>query len=122
MTRAAPPKSGTRLPAVRIGFTAGAIGMLCCVGPTLLALFGIVSAATAISWADTLYGRYAWWFRLAGLAIMVLLVILALRRRGQCSARGARSASRALLITLGAGIAAYAVLYAITTALGAGAK
>jgi hypothetical protein len=40
-----------RLPVWRIGLTGGAAGILCCVGPTVLALLGIVSAGTAFVWA-----------------------------------------------------------------------
>lgn len=44
-----------RLPVWRIGITGGLVGILCCVGPTALALFGIVSAGTAFVWANDLY-------------------------------------------------------------------
>jgi len=54
----------------RIGITGGVVGLLCCVGPTILAVFGIVSAATAFAWANLLYDNYAWWFRLGGLAVL----------------------------------------------------
>ncbi len=56
------------LPVLRIGLTAGLAGMLCCVGPTVLALLGVISAGTAFVWANDLYDDYAWLFRLAGLA------------------------------------------------------
>lgn len=70
------PHSGTsrslkadRLPVWRTGLTGGLVGVLCCVGPTVLALLGIVSAGTAFAWATDLYDNHAWWFRLGGLAI-----------------------------------------------------
>ncbi|WP_393916653.1 hypothetical protein [Halostreptopolyspora alba] len=65
------------------------MGILCCVGPTVLALLGIVSAGTAFVWATDLYDGYAWWFRLAGLAVLAGLVWWSLRRRGVCSAAAA---------------------------------
>lgn len=54
----------SKLPVWRIGITGGLVGILCCAGPTVLALFGIVSATTALAWSNNLYGNYAWWFRL----------------------------------------------------------
>lgn len=95
------------------------IGMLCCVGPTLLALLGVVGAGTAYAWAERLYGGYAWWFRGAGLAALLVLLVVALRRRrGACSVRGARDHRQQIALTLLAAGATYAVLYAVTTGLG----
>lgn len=59
------------MPAVRIGL----VGMTCCVGPTVLALVGVVGAGTAYAWAERLDGGYAWWFRLGGLVVMVARVV-----------------------------------------------
>lgn len=83
-----------RLPMWRIGLTGGVVGLLCCVGPTVLALLGIVGAGTAFTWATDLYAGYAWWFRLAGLAATALLGVLTI------------------------GVATYVALYALTTRLG----
>lgn len=107
-----------RLPVWRIGITSGVVGILCCVGPTVLALFGIISAATAFAWANNLYDDYAWWFRLAGLAVLAALVWLSLRRRRQCSIDGIRRRRRRLLGVVAIAVVTYAVLYAVTTWLG----
>lgn len=107
-----------RLPTWRIGLGAGLVGMLCCVGPTVLALLGVVSAGTAFAWSTSLYGGYAWWFRLGALAVLALLVWVALRRRDQCSIVGLRRWRWRLLGVLGVGVATYVALYAITTWLG----
>lgn len=106
------------LPVWRIGIAGGLVGILCCVGPTVLALVGMISAGTAFAWATDLYAGYAWWFRLAGLATLSGLVWLALRRRRQCSAVGAWRLRRRLGGVLAVGVATYAALYAITTWLG----
>jgi len=105
------------LPAWRVGLLGGLTGMLCCVGPTLLALFGVISAGTAYSWAVNLYGGYTWWFRAAGLALIGVVLVMLLRRRGQCSVRGMRSNRRAIVVVLLATLT-YLVLYAVTTGLG----
>lgn len=113
-----PQTRADRLPMWRIGLTGGVVGILCCVGPTMLALLGIVSAGTAFAWATNLYDNYAWWFRLGGLAVLALLVWLALRRRDQCSLAGVRRWRWRLLGVLAVSVATYLVLYAVTTWLG----
>ena len=114
--RAAAPSD--RLPVWRIGITGGVVGILCCVGPTVLALFGIVSAGTAFVWANDLYDNYAWWFRLGGLAALVGLTWVALRRRNQCSIAGAGRLRGRLLSIVAIAVGTYAALYALTTWLG----
>lgn len=106
------------LPSVRIGLLAGVTGILCCVGPTVLALLGLVSAATAYVWANDLYDGYAWVFRAAALLVLAGLVTWSLRRRNQCSIAGARRVWPQLLLTLVVAVVTYAALYALTTWLG----
>jgi hypothetical protein len=106
------------LPAVRIGLAAGITGMLCCVGPTVLALIGVVSAGTAFVWATDLYHGYGWWFRGGGLLLLVGLAVWSLRRRNQCSLGGVRKTWPRLVLTVGVAVATYALLYAVTTSLG----
>jgi hypothetical protein len=124
MTTSTTPKkqtvanAATKVPSVRIGLVAGLTGILCCVGPTVLALFGVVTAGTAYIWANNLYDGYAWLFRGAGLLLLVGLVVLALRRRNQCSLAGARKTWPRLLMALGVAVGTYAALYALTTWLG----
>ena len=106
------------LPAVRIGVLAGLTGILCCVGPTVLALVGVVGAGTAYAWANTLYDGYAWFFRLAGLLVLGGLVAWSLKRRNQCTLSGARRVWPKLTMSLGIAVLTYALLYALTTWLG----
>ncbi len=93
---------------------AGLTGIMCCVGPTMLAAFGIVSAATASTWGNDLYDGYAWWFRLTGLAVLAGLVWLALRRQGTCSLAGIRRVRVRLAGLLAIAVGTYAALYALT--------
>lgn len=106
------------LPTLRIGIAAGVTGLLCCVGPTVLALLGVVSAGTAFVWATDLYDGYAWWFRAGGLLLLAGIVVLSLRRRNQCSLGGVRKTWPRLVLTLGMAAATYTALYAVTTWLG----
>jgi hypothetical protein len=108
-----------RLPMWRIGIAGGVVGILCCVGPTVLGLLGIVSATTAFTWANALYANYAWWFRLAGLGVLATLVWVALRRRNQCSIAGLRRLRWRLLGIFAIAVATYVALYGATTWLGA---
>ncbi|MGP3919816.1 hypothetical protein [Nonomuraea sp. 10N515B] len=103
---------------LRIGLVSGLTGILCCVGPTVLALLGLVSAGTAFAWATELYDSYAWWFRLAGLAVLVVLVWRSLRRRQACSIAGMKRLRGRLLAVFGVAVATYAVLWGVTTWLG----
>ena len=107
-----------RLPVWRMGLTGGLVGILCCVGPTVLAVLGVVSAGTAFAWATNLYDHYAWWFGLGGLAVLAVLVWVALRRRNQCSVAGVRRWRWRLLAVLGVAVGTYVALYALTTWLG----
>ncbi|GAA2364076.1 hypothetical protein GCM10009854_49780 [Saccharopolyspora halophila] len=111
-------ESTTRLPVWRIGLTGGLVGILCCAGPAVLALLGVISAGTAYVWATDLYDGYAGWFRLGGLAALALLVWLTLRRRDECSIAGVRRWKWRLAGVLGVAVATYVALYAATTRLG----
>jgi heme exporter protein D len=111
------PTPSPRISVIRIGTIGGLVGMMCCVGPTVLALLGIIGAATADSWAENLYGRYAWWFRGAALLLMAGLVMASLRGQRRCSLRGVRGARRALLRLVVVAVATYATLYGVTTGL-----
>ena len=97
---------------------AGLTGILCCVGPTALALLGVVSAGTAFVWSTDLYDGYAWLFRIVGLGVLVVLVGWTLRRRDQCTLGGVRMAYPRLLLALGVAVGTYLLLYAVTTWLG----
>ena len=107
-----------RLPVWRMGLTGGLVGILCCVGPTVLALLGLVSAGTAFAWATNLYDNHAWWFRLGGLVVLVGLVWWSLRRRNQCSLAGVRRWRWRLLAVLAVAVGTYVALYWLTTWLG----
>lgn len=106
------------IPVVPIGVASGFVAILCCAGPTLLALFGVVSAGTAVAWATNLYDGYAWLFRFAGLGTMAGLVWLAARRRGHCSVDGLRRLRGRLLAIAAVATGTYVGLYAITTWFG----
>jgi len=102
----------------RIGVLGGLTGTGCCVGPTVLALLGVVGAGTAFVWANDLYDNYKWWFRLAGVAVMAAVVWWSLRRRQMCTLRGLRDVRSRLLVIAVVAVGTYVGLYALTTWLG----
>lgn len=97
---------------------AGLVGISCCVGPTALALVGLISGATAYTVANDLYDSWAWGFRAAGLAVATALVWWSLRRRNACSIDGLKQARTGLVRIALAGVVTYGILYALTTWLG----
>ena len=102
----------------RIGVFGGLTGILCCVGPTVLALVGVIGAGTAFVWANDLYDNYKWWFRLAGIVVMAIVVWRSLRRRQMCTLQGLRDVRSRLLMIGAIAVATYVALYALTTWLG----
>ena len=62
------------------------IASLCCLSPIIIVLAGLGSVTFASSLADTLYGDYKWYFRAAGLALLVTSLVMYLRRiKGICT-------------------------------------
>lgn len=102
----------------RIGVLGGLTGILCCVGPTVLALLGVVGASTAFVWATDLYDHDRWWFRLAGITVMAVVVWWSLRRREMCTLQGLRDVRLRLLLIGVVAVVTYLGLYALTTWLG----
>lgn len=56
------------------------VASLCCLSPIILVVFGLGTVGFASSLADTLYGEYKWYFRLAGLIAMAIALVLYFRR------------------------------------------
>ncbi len=65
-------------------------GGLCCLAPIVMVSFGITTVAIANNWGNLLYGEYKWEFRIAGLALMAITLVLHLRSRGVCTLDQAR--------------------------------
>lgn len=107
------------LRARRIGIFAGLAAITCCVYPIVLFLFGAASAAEAIAVGNTLYGQWGWAFKLGGAGLAVVGIVIQLRRRGQCSIKGARRSwpflARVAMVSFGV----YCAVYAVTKALAA---
>jgi uncharacterized membrane protein len=62
------------------------VASLCCLSPLILVSLGLASVSFGASLADTFYGDYKWWFRLAGLLSLLFSLIFYLRRKkGICT-------------------------------------
>lgn len=61
------------------------IASLCCLSPVVIVIFGLGTVGFASSLADTLYGQYKWYFRIAGLIAMALALIIYFRRQNICT-------------------------------------
>ena len=95
------------------------VASLCCLTPVIIVLFGLGSVSIATSLADTLYGTYAWAFRIAGLVLLALSIIWYLRReKGICTIDEAKRRRNEILnvvgVVLTAGVVGYLVwLYVV---------
>lgn len=87
-------------------FSAGLAGMLCCVAPAVLFMFGLMSGIYAISFADFFYteqgaaGVGAWVLRGFAVLIGTAGIILYRRRQSQCSLEPARKRKNLMLVTV----------------------
>ncbi|TAJ78334.1 hypothetical protein EPO44_20125 [bacterium] len=84
-------KQGSQRFGIGLGLLSGLVGMLCCVTPAVLVLFGLTTATVAVSLATRWYAEYA------------------------CSLRGARANLSLIVTTVVVGVLAYGALYWFTT-------
>lgn len=100
------------------------VASLCCLSPVVFVLLGLATTSFAASLANTLYGDYAWYFRLAGLVFLVGSFIYYLRRsKGICTLdqvkRRRTEIINLILLTLVVGVIGYIVfLYGILEVIG----
>ena len=77
------------------------VASLCCLSPVILVVFGIGTVSFASSLADTLYGEYKWYFRVAGLIAMAIALILYFRRtKNICSLDEAKRRRNEIINTI----------------------
>jgi len=76
-------KQGSQRFGIGLGLLSGLVGMLCCVTPAVLVLFGLTTATVAVSLATRWYAEYAWSLRGVALLLAIAGIVLHLRR-AQC--------------------------------------
>ncbi len=77
------------------------VASLCCLSPVILVLLGISTVSFGSSLADTLYGDYKWYFRLAGLISLDVALIFYFRRsKGICTIDEAKKRRNEIINTV----------------------
>ncbi len=77
------------------------VASLCCLSPIILVLLGVSGVAFASSLADTLYGEYKWYFRVAGLLALAAALFFYFRReKGICTIDEAKRRRNEILNTV----------------------
>lgn len=111
-------KEGSQRFGIGLGLLSGLVGMLCCVTPVVLVLFGLTTATAAVSLATRWYAEYTWYLRGAAALLATAGILLQLRKHNACSLRGARANVNLIVTTAVVGVLAYGALYWFTTWLG----
>lgn len=75
------------------GGFAGAIASLCCVGPVVLVLLGLVGVSTALS-----IGKFTWLFTTLALIFFGVAVFLYLTKRKCCNVKGLNENWKSIVI------------------------
>ena len=66
------------------------VASLCCLSPLLLFVFGFGSLSFVSGLADVFYYEYKWWFRGAGLLLLITSLVLHFRKKGICTLNDAK--------------------------------
>jgi len=103
---------------IGLGLLSGLVGMLCCLTPAVLVLFGLTTATAAVSLATRWYAEYAWYLRGTAALLALAGIMIHLKKRNACSLRGARANFGLIATTAVVGVLAYGALYWFTTWLG----
>lgn len=96
---------------------------LCCLSPIIVVLLGLGTATFAGSLAGTLYGEYNWVFRIIGLLLLLISLVLYFRKKGVCTLDQAKKRRNEIIniavITFAAAVVGYIVfLYVVVHYLG----
>ena len=98
---------------------------LCCLSPLIIVLAGLGTVSFASGLADTLYGDYKWYFRVGGLVLLGISLVLYLRRtKGICTIDDVRRRRNEVInivvLSLTVGVVGYIVfLYVVVHYVGA---
>lgn len=76
------------------------VASLCCLSPLVLVMFGLSTVAFASSLGDLLYGQYRWVFRLIGLILLSISIIMYFRKqKGICTIDEAKKRRQEIINT-----------------------
>lgn len=91
---------------VKYSLGAAITGILCCVAPAMLFMFGLMSGVYAISFADFFYqedgssGTGAWILRILALSIGIYGIYSFRKKQNQCSIDPKRKQKNLILLTI----------------------
>ena len=91
---------------VKYSLSAAITGILCCVAPAILFMFGLMSGVYAISFADFFYqkdgssGTGAWILRILALSVGIYGVYSFRKKQNQCSIDPKRKQKNLILLTI----------------------
>lgn len=91
---------------------------LCCLSPIILLLLGVGTVSYAASLSDLLYGQYKWVFRVLGLFLLAISLVIYFREKKICTIdqvkRRRNEVMNTVLIVLISAVVAYIVwLYVV---------
>ena len=90
---------------IKYGLLSALTGMLCCVAPAVLFMFGLMGGVVAISFADFFYqkdgstGTAAWILRILALCIGIYGIYSFRKKQNQCSIDPERKQKNLILLT-----------------------
>tara|TARA_B100001093_G_scaffold406931_1_gene395489 strand:+ start:675 stop:1097 length:423 start_codon:yes stop_codon:yes gene_type:complete len=91
---------------VKYSVSAAITGILCCVAPAVLFMFGLMSGVYAISFADFFYqkdgssGTGAWILRILALSVGIYGIYSFRKKQNQCSIDPKRKQKNLILLTI----------------------
>lgn len=97
---------------------------LCCLSPVILVLLGLSTVSLATGLAGTFYGTYNWAFRIGGLVLLAIALVLYFRKsKGICTLdqvkRRRNEIINTVLVTLIGAVVGYVVfLYVVVHYVG----
>jgi len=94
------------------------VASLCCFIPVIVVLFGLGTVTFAASLTDILYGQYKWAFRIVGLVLLGIALLIYIRhKKGICTLKEAEKRRNEILnivmITLMMAIIGYIIWFYI---------
>lgn len=101
--------------AVKIGFGAGTIALLCCVSPIVLVLLGLSTVSGAIALGYNLYDNYKVYFVGASLIFLTAALYLHFRKNKICTIEGVKTHKNIIIVAVIVMVLTYIFWYYFTT-------
>jgi hypothetical protein len=100
---------------LKTGFFAGTIGILCCVSPVILVLFGLSSVSAAIALGNNLFDNYKIYFISSSVLFLFGAFYFQLKKKNQCSLSGVRKNINTFIVTIFLAVLVYIFWFYFTS-------